>query len=312
MIRLYMRQAGELAKSFVFVFVFVFVSITSCTNGLPEEAEIVQLHDVSVSLTGINFTIEPLTRASDATAANAGISRIALKVYDEKGGLVASVSQIASEVGEDFNNLSVKIPAGTYTFVAVAHSATDDNVACATITSATEATLPEGIVPTLYSKVLSKEITNANNQNVTLDMGKRINATFHLASTDKVPEGVTKMAVDVNPGGTYVGDASPARFNPTTGFVIGNPNYRRAISVTVGQFIDGEFNILLPADTYQYPMKVSAMNASNKTIADYTRTFDNVPFQRAYVTNASGTFFRYVSNSILTFDISTDNQNYDY
>lgn len=292
----------------------VLLTLVSCTTVEFNEfvlEDTPQPVEVAVSLTSIDFTLTP-TRASDATPAEAGLTRISLKVFNEEGEAVADTSQIASAVGTGFNNLGVQLPAGTYTFVAVAHDASADNIGCATIESQTSATLPEGIVPTLYAHVQQVTIANANNQSVTIDMGQRINATLRLVSTDIVPEGVSRMAVDLNPKGTAVGNSSPSKFNPTTGCSIGQLRFTRALPVTAGEPIDVSMNLLLPADTYSFPVTIHAQDTSNKIITDFDRSFADVPFQRAYITNASGQYFRYVNSSSMTFDTTSGTLDYSF
>lgn len=288
-----------LSKVIVIVIVIVNVSITSCSSTFDEQTEPgVQLCDITVTFKGLDISTTP-TRA---TASEAGITHIALKAFNIDGSEAASITQTAATAGDDFNTLKLRLPAGTYTFVAVAHSATTDNVSCATITSATEATLPEAVVPTLYSHVQEVTVnTTASSQSVAIEMGKRINATFHLTSTDVVPNDVASMTIDINPGGTNVNAKAPAKFNPSTGFAIGNLTYGRKLPSTTGQQLDASFNILLPEDSHSYAMNINASNGTN-TITDYSRTFSDVPFQRAYTTNASGICFRYVNGTFLTFD----------
>lgn len=135
-------------------------------------------------------------------------------------------------------------------------------------------------------------------------MGKRINTTLHITSTDVVPEDVSSMTVDINPSGTSVKESAPAKFNPTTGFVLGNPRYGRKLSFIVGESLDATFNILLPEESYNYSININAKDVVGNVITEYTRTLENVPFQLAYVTNASGTYFRYVANPSLVFDLT--------
>lgn len=310
------------------------LSLTSCTSSLDENPTTTPdaLHEVTITLTGFNFTLAPVpgaspsgnpsatvpeafasasTRSSDATASEAGITRIALKVFNTDGTEAASITQTSSSEGTDFNKLKLQLPAGTYTFVAVAHSATDNSVKCATITSPTQATLPEGIVPTLYSHVEEVTITNVNNQSVPLNMGKRVNAILHISSTDVVPSDVSKMAIDINSNGTSINDNTHVQFNPTTGLATNNPRYCRLLTFTVGQPLDASVNLLLPAQSYSYKMKVDVMDASSNTIDNYTRTFENVPFQQAYTTNATGTYFRYANSSSLSFDTTIGDQSFN-
>lgn len=306
------RRSSFVTKGVRLFVLSVSVLLLSSCSDEDQTVEAGQLHNVIVSLTGINFFTEPDTRASDVSATDAGITRIALKVFDSKKVEQVTITQVASEVGEDFNNLSFQLPAGTYTFVAVAHDATGDDIGCATITSAEVATLPEKSIPTLYSIAKEVTITNANNQMVTIDMGKRINATFNLVSTDIVPADVVKMAVTINPEGTLVSDNNLLKFNPSTGLAIGNPRYNIGLPVTVGNTIDVAGNILLPADSCYYPVNIRVINTSTEFVAEYERDLTDVHFQRSYITKAVGQYFRYVNAGALSFDITQGSLDYPY
>lgn len=288
--------------------------LSSCTKSFVENHIEVpeQLHNVTVSLSGIDFSTEANTRASDASATDAGITRIAFKVFDSKKVEQVSITQVATEVGEDFNSLSFQLPEGTYTFVAVAHDATGNDIGCATITSAEMATLPEKLVPTLYSSVKEVTVTSENNQTVTIDMGKRINATLHLVSTDLVPADVWKMAITVNAEGTLVSNDNLLKFNPSTGFAIGDRRYNIGLPVIVGNTIDVTGNILLPADSYNYTVNIRVINTANEFIADYERNLTDINFQRSYITTATGQYFRYINTGVLSFDINQGSLEYQY
>lgn len=71
-------------------------------------------------------------------------------------------------------------------------------------------------------------------------------------------------------------------------------------------------NLLLPAESYYSQVTVHAQDTSDKNIKDYDRPLENVPFQRAYVTNASGQYFRYVNNSSMIFDITTGTLDFSF
>lgn len=305
--------------------IVLLLSLNSCTkadlNGLVAEDSNGPV-EVSISLTGVDFTINPATvpeastsgqtRASDATPTQAGITHISLVVFKTDGTEAASIMQIASEAGDDFNNLSIQLPAGNYTFVAVAHDASDDNIGCATIESQNSVTLPEKYIPTLYSCVKEVTISNDNNQSVTIDMGKRKNATLRLISTDIVPDEVSRMAVEINPSGITLSATNLPQFNPTTGAPLGDYRFARGLPVTAGETIDVSMNLLLPAESYYSQVTVHAQDTSDKNIKDYDRPLENVPFQRAYVTNASGQYFRYVNNSSMIFDITTGTLDFSF
>lgn len=76
--------------------IILLLSLNSCTktdiNEFVTEGSS-RFHEVSVSLRGIDFNLLPVTRA---TADDAGITHIALKVFDTAGNVVADTCQIAA------------------------------------------------------------------------------------------------------------------------------------------------------------------------------------------------------------------------
>ncbi len=147
---------------------------------------------------------------------------------------------------------------------------------------------------------------------VSIKMGTRVNATLHIASSDIVPDEVLKVTVNVNPSGVAVSNGAPVEFNPASGLAIGNCCFKRALPVTPGQVINVSANILIPEEPYKCQMEMGAMDAGNQLLVDYARSFENVPFQRAYVTNASGQFFRYVNTSSMTFDTTSGTLDFSF
>ena len=128
-------------RSRIFAFLAMALLLSSCYDSFSENQtnEPEQLHDVTMSLAGINISKELYTRAS---ATEAGVKRIALSVFDLNGTLITSATQNQDVDASNFGQpVTFRLPVGTYKFVAVAHGASSASVPVASINSVTEFSL---------------------------------------------------------------------------------------------------------------------------------------------------------------------------
>jgi len=280
--------------------------LTSCHLDLQEPTSESSLVDVTIDLSGFDVTTsETITRTSDKSASQANITNIDLKVFDAEGTAVETISQTSSET--EFGSLSLKLPIGTYTFVAVANGA---NTA-STITSSTEATAPENAV--IYSCSQSETINGNTTQTVSLDMGTRKNACFRIKITDATPSDVDAIQLIIAPTATA---PSAITFSPTTGFASSTWRYERTFTkaaFNITTFTDKflSYYLLLPSTETQLDVTVNALSAEDSQTHQrttlYTRTLQNVTFKQANQTTASGTFFSSQSTGSLLFDTAITN-----
>lgn len=285
------------------------LSLTSCFRAtevedrpsVPEGQTSIQEVSVSVGFTGFGINVSAMSRAGEPTATiPANLNRIALSVFAEgRAEAVATTSQKREALGEGetFGSLTLRLPVGTYTFVAVLHEVPSDNLtlAPATITSPTLVSLPDKSIHDTYCRVQSQAITAGSS--VTLDLGAPINAKFQLETLDEVPAEVTSIAVYVNTSASTTVPDQPT-FNPTTGLATDNWKYVKNLTATPGQKFDRTFSILLSED----PASVGVKFSPQPTSATYpSRTLSEVPFQRAHITHATGNLFSLNPSFTFTF-----------
>jgi len=282
--------------------------LTSCQQELQEPISEPSLVDVTINLSGLDITSsEVLTRASDKSVTEAQITNIDLKVFNAEGNAVETVSQTSSDA--NFGSLSMKLPVGTYTFVAVANDAN----AASTITSSTEATAPENAI--IYSCSQSETISGNTTQTVSLDMGTRKNTCFRIKITDATPSDVDAIQLIIAPTATA---PTAITFSPETGFTSSSWKYEKTYtkadySLTTFTNKNLAYCFLLPSAETQLDVTINALSAEDtqthqRTVL-YTRTLQGVTFKQATQTTATGTFFSSQSIGSLLFDTTITNSN---
>ena len=271
------------------------------------------LYDVSLTFSSSDFSISTceitsrdLTTRAVTSEIPEHVNRLSLKVFDADGGVVDSLSQKRESLAENesFGSLTLKLPVGDYTFVAVLHEVPSDKpeLGPASITSATLATLPSSRIYDTYCGVQPATITTSADQSLTLALGTRINAQFRLETLDAVPDDISSIYVIVNPDAAKVPD-QPS-FNPTTGFASGSWQYGINLTATSGQAFDRSFSVLQNADPQTSTVKLRPVNTSGQYATQYQRTLDAVTLQRNYQTHAVGYLFGQEITTNFTLDIA--------
>lgn len=286
-----------------------FISCTPSSDNILDIEEIAQnqeLYDVSLTFSSSDFTITTHDIATRAVTSEIPdhLNRLSLKVFDADGGVVASHSQKRESLAdnETFGTLALKLPAGDYTFVAVLHELPSNKLelASASITSPTEATLPSSRIYDTYCCVQTATITTTSDQSLTLALGTRINAQFRLETLDAVPADISSIYVIVNPDAAKVPDQPT--FNPTTGLASGSWQYGVNLTATSGQPFDRSFSVLQDADPQITTVKLRPVNTSCQYATQYQRTLDAVTLQRNYQTHAVGYLFGQEITTNFTLD----------
>lgn len=274
-------------------------SCTSLTIDEPStEQQQSDLCEVTINLSGLDFIIETNdTPASRATAADAGVAGITLTAYNSEGRVAFTITQAATDEG--FGTITTKIPVGTYTFVAVAHDASD---ATTTITSALEATYSGTMGFGVYSASQQVVVSGNASQSVQMDMGKRITSSFGVKITDPTPSEVESIQIIVSPSAVK---PTAYSFNPATGFAADNWRYERIVSKTAlnrTTFTNSiiQDHVLLTSAEEQLDVQINALDADNNVL--YSRSKEGVTFRKATRTIATGTFFSASSTGSFIFD----------
>lgn len=291
-----------------------FISCTPSSDNIlaPEDiAQSQKLYDVSLTFSSSDFSISTcditshdLSTRAVTSAIPDHLNRMSLKVFDADGGVVTTLSQKRESLAENetFGTLALKLPAGDYTFVAVLHELPSNKLelASASITSPTEATLPSSRIYDTYCGVQTATITTSADQSLTLALGTRINVQFRLETLDAVPADISSIYVIVNPDAAKVPDQPT--FNPTTGLASGCWQYGVNLTATSGQPFDRSFSVLQNADPQTTTVELHPVNTSGQYATQYQRTLDAVTLQRNYQTHAVGYLFGQEITTNFTLD----------
>lgn len=292
---------------FAIISMFAVVFAISCKTNDPQS---VQMVDVTISFSGIDIQVIPenapmrIPAANDKDVTQAKVKRIALSVYDATTGNLISLSvQNLNVDATDFGTITMRIPVGSYKFVAVADTSTS-TASVASINSVSEVSFGSVLVnnPT-YTTVQDVTISGNTTQMVTIEMGTRKNAAFAIKITDATPDVVDSLEVKIAPASSVY---TNLLVNPATGFATSQWQYRKIVDKTTakGSFSNKNMNItlMLTAVSQQLDVVVNAKNSNNEIL--FTRTLQNVPFQQGHRTVATGTFFSPEVSSSFTFDIT--------
>lgn len=276
----------------------------SCSQAEQEEKEIgpdgqKQLTSVRVNM-DFSYSQSPLDEENNSTrstATDAGVNRIAFTVYDQENAVVYETTQLNTDT--DFGTITKELHVGKYKFVAVAIIASSTEIECPSITSLTTAALPERPRNKVFSATQDVTIVGNTTQDVTMNMGNQRTAYFQLTTTDVVPDGVTKMNVEIRTGKTA---QSTFSINPGTGTDLNAGSFIASANVEAGKVVDMATFLLLSSNEEAIDIKITAQDKDGKVL--YSREKEDVPFQQAYLTKATGTFFSATATTTFNFETS--------
>ena len=298
-------------KKFLILLLPFFVAhLFSCSS---EDSNIEQTEPVSVkvSFSGFDFSVVPDQNfaTSRASAAEAQVTCIAFKVFDENNKELYTENKTKGE-NENFDQINCELPAGKYTFVAVAHKAKTPSNGAANIVSPDKAVINDIILyKSTYATTMSVDITRGEPKDVTMNFGKRITASFWLYITDPYPEEVDEVEIIIDPN-QNVDTPNQYAFNPFTGFSFAKQSYTTNINkknTPNNSFIDGPMiSCFLTATEQVVNVKVNMKDSSGKLIR--TRTFNAVTLKQNCTTKATGYFFTNSVSNGYTFDTTDDEE----
>lgn len=256
--------------------------------------------EVKVTLSGFSTSLS--SGNTRATLEETSVKRISFSVFDKEGSEIEQITQSITD--SYFGQITLLLPGGEYTFVAVAHGVSSDAVGNATIHSASEVQLPEALVPDTYSGVETFTISGNKSESFSMELNQAV-AHVVAMSEDIVPETVGYIGFQIfNTEGS--GEAVSAKnlplFDPSTGLSLRDYKYNVALSTTSGSEFNREFNILLTSEIAQLPITISVYDSGSQLIAEYTRQLQPQPFRQSYTTTLSGTIFSSLQNGSFTFN----------
>jgi hypothetical protein len=211
--------------------------------------------------------------ASRGTDVKSVCSRISLALY-QKGVRVKQINQTLED--ENFGQLKLMIPAGTYKVVLIAHSGEKNP----TLTNPERITFSGKLTDTFY---YCEDLELADGGSYDLKL-KRAVAMFRLIIADQIPSNVALMHF------YYTGGSST--FDAVHGF--GNVNSRQSELRDVTEDMHGKPGTF---EVYTFPhsdnrtlrMQVTAHDAGNNVLVE--KVFEDVEVKRNIITQYRGSFF---------------------
>ena len=256
---------------------------------------------VTVSVSG--FSVEQgdfpgtggMTRAT-AVGDYTGVKFLTLAFYASNGTEVYKHTQEKGnlEQGETFGEFSTPLPIGSYTMVVLGYVLYDDDAL--TLTSPTQAEWTVNAPRETFAATQEVNVTNttALNLSATLD---RIVAQLKVISTDNRTANVEKIRMTFAAGGK--------QFSPTTGLATVNTGSVSTVSagVAVGERSGSIGYVFLATDEQTMDVTIETLDAQGNTI--FSKTVENVPFQRNRKTKLTGAIYS-ASAAAGSFEVNTD------
>jgi len=239
----------------------VTVALMGCEKMTVEDTDDGQ--EANVTLRFQSFRQEGFTRS--ALPLGEQCSRLSVAIFDGQ----TRVKNLKYAVGDrNYGTVSVALPAGTYTFVAIAHN----GLGAASINSRSEVKFASNkVTDTFYC---CGDITVTDGESTEQDVAlERRTAMVRLTLTDQLPQGADRLKF------YYLGGSST--FNPTTGFGCVNSK-----QTEYRDCYDADGQAVTVYELYTLPhtesdvltkMEVSALDADGSTIDGMEWTLTDIP-----------------------------------
>ena len=256
---------------------------------------------VTVSVSG--FSVEQgdfpgtggMTRAT-AVGSYSGVSFLTLAFYASNGTEVYKHTQEKGnlEQGETFGEFSTPLPIGSYTMVVLGYVLYDDDAL--TLTSPTQAEWTVNAPRETFAATQAVNVTNTTALNLTATLD-RIVSQLMVISTDNRTANVEKIRMTFAAGGK--------QFSPTTGLATVNTGSVSTVSagVAVGERSGSIGYVFLATDEQTMDVTIETLDAQGNTI--FSKTVENVPFQRNRKTKLTGAIYS-ASAAAGSFQVNTE------
>ena len=265
----------------------------SCSN--ESDVQVVEntiennaLVPVTVRVDGFSVSQEDFsggatTRAAQAAGDYSGVKSLTLAFYASNGTEAYKVSQLKGslEEGETFGEFSLSLPMGSYTMVVLGHGLNDGEPAV-TLTGPTSATFGEypARETFAYTQAVNISNTDAVVLNATLS---RIVSKLQVASSDVRTTDAYSVRM------TFA--AGSKSFNPTTGLATSDTGFSNTVTIStaVGNTTLSNSYLFLNTDEQTMNVTIETLDADGAVL--FSKTVENVPFQRNRVTKLTGAMY---------------------
>ena len=276
---------------------WILLACTACTKEIVSEnvsGEFANAEPITVNV-HCQYSITE-TSFGESTRANVSkdVTRLSFSVFNSSNECVHSETQ---KVGDkNFGTLSsFKLTADTYTLVAVAHKASNNESACATITSPTVVSMTEDYLHNTYAGVQPLTLSNYDGTKKDVTMTLNLCVTrVQVNILDQLPANLGKVVVDVNTGKP----AAPNNFsfNPQNPLFATDASFERTWERTSFENKIGEKEIAFAVTAMMnaYPKTISTkITAYDQEGAQMiTRTFDNVTVKKGTILSINTYLFK--------------------
>lgn len=265
-------------------------SMCACTNDDVTLQSPVENYVVDLAF--FESTIEPMSKVGTRADDDAGkalaksFSRLDVAIFpkDKSDSKVYRFHQVGTDNG--YGHLSVKLPVGKYTLVAVASKASGE----VTITSPELATFPDSYVTDMAYTCQELDVSNSTNT-VNCALLRSV-AQFMIKSSDVPYVDVVDLKLSI------VGKCGSS-FNPTTGWGIGEneKSYTRTWTIDATKKVDGEdfkyvsasLFILMPEEKGVFVVDVEI--ATKDGTVKKKLHFTDVTLEQNHITTYTGPLF---------------------
>ena len=294
---------------------WILLACTACTKEIVSEnvsGEFANAEPITVNVHCQYSITETSFGESTRATVSKDVTRLSFSVFNSSNACVHSETQ--KEGDENFGTLSSFIlTTGTYTLVAVAHKASNDESACATITSPTVVSMTEDYLHNTYAGVQPLTLSNYDGTKKDVTMTLNLCVTrVQVKILDQLPANLGKVVVDVNTGKP----AAPNNFsfNPQNPLFATDASFERTWERTSFENKIGEKEIAFAVTAMMnaYPKTISTkITAYDQAGAQMiTRTFDNVTVKKGTILSINAYLFKQsVAPTIQLADWVIENHN---
>lgn len=269
-------------------------SLDSSVNSSNEQVP-VTVRVAGFSVTQEDFSGSGTTRAAQAAADYDGVKALTLAFYN--GSTEAyKVTQLKGslEEGETFGVFNLSLPLGSYTMVVLGHGLNDGEPAV-TLTGPTVATFGDYPARETFAYTQAVNITNSDAVDVSATLN-RIISKLHVVSSDNRTAEAVKVRMTFAAGGKA--------FNPTTGLATSDTGFSNTVTTSTAAGVASLSNSYLFLATDEQTMDVTIETLDADGAVMFSKTVEDVPFQRNRVTKLTGAM--YTNSSVAgTFQLET-------
>lgn len=237
----------------------------------------VHVNDFAISQTGLD------TKATQAVADYSAVKALTLAFYDSGGTEVYKATQLRDSMGEGetFGNFSLSLPMDSYTMVVLGYGLKEGEPAI-TLTSPTTATFGDYPARETFATTQAVNITSTSAVNLSATLS-RIMSKLQVASSDVRTTNASSVKVTFSKGGKG--------FNPTTGLATSNTGFSNVVSINtgVGEASQSSSYLFLATDEQTMDITIETLDADGNTL--FSKTVQDVPFQRNRITILTGTLY---------------------